>query len=172
MSFVHCPSCQRAFDLRRHGSCPGCVAARPPAADKPEAKLASATRDVASEDVLEAMSEAAPSDDSWHVAARPAPQPAPQDDRLEQRIVAMVAELAALVERASTTELVAAQRLLAARGLPALASAERRVAQLTAGVAERVAERVTQVMATPRRKVARLAQGLRAAWSGLGAPRA
>ncbi|MBK7535862.1 MAG: hypothetical protein IPI49_10950 [Myxococcales bacterium] len=92
--------------------------------------------------------------------------------RLDQRIVALVAELSALVERASSAELLSAQRLLAERALPALAPTrwlgrgERRAAALAADVTDRVAKAV----ASPRRQVARLARGLRAAWSGLGSP--
>lgn len=94
------------------------------------------------------------------------------DAPADQRIASLVAELAAVVERASTEELLSAERLLARRGLPglglgrALAAGSGRAAQLATGVAGKV----VSALASPKRQVARFARGLRAALSGHGAP--
>lgn len=165
MSFVHCPSCQRAFDLRRQATCLRCAARNaqsPPA--RAEAVAVSASAAGAEPDATTGA--------TGNVKAKAELAAEPALARLDQRIVALVAELSALVERASSAELLSAQRLLAERALPALAPTrwlgrgERRAAALAADVTDRVAKAV----ASPRRQVARLARGLRAAWSGLGSP--
>jgi hypothetical protein len=71
MSFVHCPSCHRAFDLRRHASCVRCAApsteivgsvepASSPASSCPEGNAAEHIVSMVAE--LAALIEAAPSE--------------------------------------------------------------------------------------------------------------
>lgn len=106
MSFVHCPSCHRAYDLRRAASCPACQrseAARPAVVAAPAVVTAPAPAPV--EDVSDAILVEAP---------------ARAESDLGERIAAMVEELAALVDRASTAELETARHQLDRRGLRAL----------------------------------------------------
>ena len=181
MSFVHCPSCQRAFDLRRQATCLRCAARNaqsPPARAEAVAVSASAAgaepdaTNGATTGAINGATNSATTGATGNVKAKAELAAEPALARLDQRIVALVAELSALVERASSAELLSAQRLLAERALPALAPTrwlgrgERRAAALAADVTDRVAKAV----ASPRRQVARLARGLRAAWSGLGSP--
>lgn len=86
--------------------------------------------------------------------------------------MAMVAELAAVVEQASTAELAAAQRLLAERKLPGLGAGRllglpERAAEAVAQRLGKVSAQVTRVIEGPRRSASRLVRGLR---SALGAP--
>lgn len=100
------------------------------------------------------------------------PSPATADLPLEERIVAMVAELARVVEQASTAELAAAQRLLSERKLPGLGAGRllglpERAAEALHHHLGKVTAQVTRVIERPRRSATRLMRGLR---SALGAP--
>lgn len=145
MSFVHCPSCSRAYDLRRGASCPRCAVSAQPS---PPVERAVAQVSLAAEPA--------------HTAGIP----------LEERIVAMVAELARVVEQASTAELAAAQRLLSERKLPGLGAGRllglpERAAEALQHHLGKVTAQVTRVIERPRKSATRLMRGLR---SALGAP--
>lgn len=246
MSFVHCSSCHRAYDLRRQADCPACrqkaaeaaaqaeaarleaerVAARLEAAkleaERISAEMAAeaarleAERMAAEAARLEAAkleaeqvaaeaarletakleaermaAEAAELEAAKLAAARPerladeaelvddaaeadeaaAPRFALGDELAayraaprEDRIVAMVEELAALLEGASTVELEAAQKKLQQRGLRAPWTA-----QLSSGGRFLLAagtQLVTSAIRAPQQGARKLARRLRDAWSG------
>ncbi len=155
MSFVHCPSCSRAYDLRRGASCPRCAASAKPSQPAQ----------------LEHTTAGAVSAPEAPVGVAD-PRLATADLPLEERIVAMVAELARVVEQASTAELAAAQRLLSERRLPGLGAGRllglpERAAEALHHHLGKVTAQVTRVIERPRRSATRLMRGLR---SALGAP--
>lgn len=164
MSFVHCPSCSRAYDLRRGASCPRCVASLAPreqAAGPPPREQAAGP----------SPREHPPG--GLAAGAPRAPAPAATDELpLEERIVAMVAELARVVEQASSAELVAAQRLLAERKLPGLGAGRllglpERAAEAVAHGLGKVSAQVTRVIERPRQSATRLLRGLRSVLGAL-----
>jgi hypothetical protein len=214
MSFVHCPSCHRAYDLRRQASCPACrqrdeaknVAKAAAAAEPVIATAAVAAAPVVSEQggceqgdaavaVSETVAAAVAASETVDaavavsetvdaelvdepVAAKAAAAFAAADPRdlsdaaLEpigepprpQRIVAMVEELAALLERATSEELEAARAQLHQRGLRAPWTA-----QLTSGGRFLLAageKLVTSAIRAPQQGARKLARRLRDAWSG------
>lgn len=213
MSFVHCPSCHRAYDLRRQASCPAC---RQRDEAKHAAKVAQAEAAVAAAPVVVAAAPAtAPVVVAAALATAPvafaaAPATAPvvvaaaafadgdvadgdvadgdvadsdvrdgdisdadlepfREPPREQRIVAMVEELAALLERATSAELEAARAQLHQRGLRAPWTA-----QLTSGGRFLLAageKLVTSAMRAPQQGARKLARRLRDAWSGGASPR-
>lgn len=247
MSFVHCQSCHRAYDLRRQPSCPACQRAeQAKQASKQEAVVELSAAAVCVSDVVlaevevvrveaasrEALPVSAPlesaRDAHWLaeanelaetlagstaegtsaepdatpartaessaqsaeeievvleaelvVEAEPAPRPASAALAVEwpqaratpvtsERIVSMVEELAAMLERASTSELEAARHQLQERGLKAPWS----IRQLPAASGRLLAagERlVTEAIRQPRKTVRRLASRLRDAWAGSSA---
>lgn len=86
--------------------------------------------------------------------------------------MAMVAELARVVEQASSAELAAAQRLLSERKLPGLGAGRllglpERAAEALHHHLGKVTAQVTRAIERPRRSATRLMRGLR---SALGAP--
>lgn len=243
MSFVHCSSCHRAYDLRRQADCPACrqkateaaaqaeaarleaermaaeaaklqaermaaeaarLEAERMAAEAAEAAKLEAERMAAEAARLEAAKLAAAKLEAERVAAdaaklaaaelaaarsarladeaelvddaaesveTSAPRIAPGDELTayraaprEDRIVAMVEELAALLEGASTVELEAAQQKLQQRGLRAPWTA-----QLSSGGRFLLAagtQLVTSAIRAPQQGARKLARRLRDAWSG------
>jgi hypothetical protein len=130
MSFVHCPSCHRAFDLRRQASCARCAAPSTALAGTMATTTATtmATTTATTMATTTAPSIAADPGRGDAVARAPqvaaltsAPPPAAKSapGNAAERIVSMVAELAALIEDAPSEALEAAQRQLAQRGLAA-----------------------------------------------------
>ena len=170
MSFVHCPSCHRAYDLRRQASCPACrqrdeaaaKVAPAPVVAEPAAAAGEADADLIVVVEPEAGTPAAaaaftgePSDAELKPYSEP-PRP--------QRIVEMVEELAALLERATSEELEAARAGLEQRGLRAPWTA-----QLTSGGRFLLAageKLVTSAIRAPQQGARKLARRLRDAWSG------
>lgn len=191
MSFVHCPTCHRAYDLRRQASCGACR----PVEAKVEAKAKPAVPEGKPAPTAEARIEAKPAP-TPELKPEPKPEPksdadveakaavseeaelisdavlevAPRPDDVAQRIAAMVEELAALVERASIHELEKARRTLDQRGLRSLWGAPTGGRRLLAAGERLVAGAVDVAKAAaPRRLVRRL----RDAWAGAGSgPRA
>ncbi|MEZ4360862.1 MAG: hypothetical protein R3B48_11835 [Kofleriaceae bacterium] len=171
MSFVHCPACHRAFDLRRFGSCPACAASADAATRAGASSSGARTPErgprLASHAPLASLAPGCP---------RSAPAQAQASS--PERIVAMVSELAALLERASTAELELASRALALRGMVFPRGTSPRVAgvgERLLGAGERLlgaGERLLRATDAPRQRVRRLAGRLRTAWAERGAARA
>jgi hypothetical protein len=166
MSFVHCPACHRAYDLRRRGSCPRCVVVSAPT-------IAARTIAGPARSATVVSPEPGPAGAAARGAVVPAEEAVAEVARasgsVPERIVALVDELAAVMERASIAELERASGALAALGLTTPGRAPR----LAAGARWLAAgERAVRAADASRHTVRRLAGRLRDAWSALGSSRA